>query len=61
LFPVVGLKGPCSTKAPTPTEEQPGPTRGKKLQYIIIYSNPRKKKPYMVKAVKSMENLKHLL
>lgn len=27
VAPPVGLKGPCSTKAPSPTDEQPGPTK----------------------------------
>jgi len=26
----LGLKGPCSTKAPAPTEEQPGPSKPQK-------------------------------
>ncbi|KAK3028559.1 hypothetical protein RJ639_039081 [Escallonia herrerae] len=28
----LGLKGPCSTKAPAPTDEQPGPARYQKHQ-----------------------------
>lgn len=31
---LVGLKGPCSEKAPWPTEEQPGPSRSKTNQNI---------------------------
>ena len=38
----LGLRGPCSTKAPAPIDEQPGPTCRQKGKVIFIHQKTSK-------------------